>query len=106
MIHSREKGISLIQTPMFLSASQFPKARILYCSYLKNKGNKLRRGWERITSKEIHDSVLRFAVLLPVPLPEALVGLPLPLPREIVTADVSLVAMRAPWCPVGEGGGK
>ena len=33
-------------------------------------------------------------------------GLPLPLPREIVTADVSLVTMRAPWCPVGEGGGK
>ena len=42
---------------------------------------------------------------LPVPLPEALARSPLPLPGEIVTADVSLVAVREPWCRVGEGGG-
>jgi len=59
-----------------------------------------------VTWKEIHDFVLHLAVSLPFPLPEALVGSPLPLPGEIVTADVSLVTMRAPWCRVGEGGGK
>jgi len=46
--------------------------------------------------KEIHDYILHLAVSLPVPLPEALVRFPLPLPGEIVTADVSLVTMRAP----------
>ena len=36
----------------------------------------------------------RLVVSLPFPLAEALGRLPLPLPREILTADVSLVAMR------------
>ena len=48
-----------------------------------------------VTPKEIHDYVLRLALSLPVPLLEVLVRSPLPLPREVVTADVSLVAMSA-----------
>jgi len=41
-----------------------------------------------------------------VPLPEALVLVPLPLPREIVTAGVSRVAMRAHGSLVWVAGGQ
>ena len=76
--------------------ANFPKPEPYIAATLTIKEMNLERNMKWVTPKEIHEYVLRFAVSLPVPLPEALVRSPLPLPGEIV---------RYRWCILGDNEG-